>query len=403
MQITLDARNTGRAMGTGVTTYTRTLAEALEEQKDVSVGWLHETSGPGAVDSKYPHSFSARGLRFARALSSRKRKAITGTGPETGNLFSRDLFRIGHVHFNIFGKLLAIEPEQKPAVVHWTCPLPLYMPGCPNIVTIHDLIPILHPEFCQTDPTRTQRLLEKVIKRADLIVTISETVKKEIMTHFSLPAERICAIHQATNIRSELSSLPSVERAPCPEGSFIHIGTIERRKNIGRLIRAHSLSHSQRTLVLIGPQGFGAQEELAALSDHLHPERVMLLPWIDRADLIAAIRSARAVVFPSLAEGFGLPIVEAMALGVPVLTSQGSTTEEIAGGAACLVDPYDVESITEGLIRLDRDENLCRSLIALGNERVKHFNPHDYGIRFKALYRDLVPSKQSSSRHNPAV
>lgn len=403
MQITLDARNTGRALGTGVTTYTKTLAEALEEQREVSVGWLHETSGPDTADLKHPHSFPARALRFAQALSNRRRRALSGSGPERGNLFSKDLFRIGHVHFNIFGKLLPVEPEQKPAVMHWTCPLPLYMQGCPNIVTIHDLIPILHPEFCQTDPTRIERLLEKIIDRADLIVTISETVKKDIITHFSLPAERVCAIHQATNIRSELASLPPAGPPPCPEGSFVHIGTIERRKNIGRLIQAHSLSRSQRPLVLVGPKGFGAQEELSALSDHLHPERVILLPWINRADLIATIQSARAIVFPSLAEGFGLPIVEAMALGIPVLTSRGSTTEEIAGGAACLVDPCDIGSITEGLVRLDRDEHFCRNFVTLGDERVKHFNPHDYGIRFNALYHDVVASKQSSSRHNPSA
>ncbi|KXV32253.1 glycosyltransferase [Gluconobacter thailandicus] len=398
MQIILDARNTGRAMGTGVTTYTKTLAEALKDQKSISVGWLHETSGSRTTAAT--HSLSARSLRFARALSSRRRKAFTGTGQQTGNLISEDVFRIGHVHFNIYEKLLAVEPTEEPSVMHWTCPLPLYMPGCPNIVTIHDLIPVLHPEFCQTDPGRIQRLLESVIDRADLIVTISETVKKDLMTHFGLPPEHVRVIHQATNIHSELLHTGSTGQNRCPDDSFIHIGTIERRKNIGRLIRAHSLSRTRRMLVLIGPDGFGAEQELAALSDHLHPERVMRLPWIDRADLLATLGRARAVVFPSLAEGFGLPIVEAMALGIPVLTSRGSTTEEIAGGAACLVDPLDIGSITAGLIQLDRDETLCQSLAALGSKHVKHFSPHDYGARFSALYRDVVAARPPSSRHN---
>ncbi|WP_215747508.1 glycosyltransferase family 1 protein [Gluconobacter sp. P1C6_b] len=403
MRIILDARNTGRAMGTGVTTYTKTLAEALKNQQGISVGWLHETSGLQPAASQHSHSFAARSLRFARALSSRQRKGFAGTGPQTGNLIAEDIFRIGHVHFNIFGKLLAVEPTEEPSIMHWTCPLPLYMPGCPNIVTIHDLIPILHPEFCQTDPRRTQRMLERVIDRADLIITISESVKKDIMTHFALPPERIHAIHQATNIQAELSRTHSIGQTPCPDGSFIHIGTIERRKNIARLIRAHSLSRTKRMLVLIGPDGFGAQQELVALSEHLHPERVIRLPWISRPDLLAALTKARAIVFPSLAEGFGLPIVEGMALGIPVLTSQGGTTEEIAGGAGCLVDPLDIGSIAEGLIALDRNETLCRNLVALGRERVKHFNPHDYGLRFSALYREVLAGRQPSSCHNPTV
>ncbi|MEJ5155921.1 glycosyltransferase family 1 protein [Gluconobacter wancherniae] len=390
MQIILDARNTGRVMGTGVTTYTRTLAEALREQEGISVGYLNEASCSRTDEATRAHSLSASSLRLTRALSSRRRKAFMGIGNQTGNLICEDIFRIGHVHFNIYKKLLTVDPAQEPSVMHWTCPLPLHMRGCPNVVTIHDLIPILYPEFCQTEPRRIQRLLESVIERADMIVAISETVKKDIVTYFGLSPERIRVIHQATNILSELSNIAPVEYVSCPADSFIHIGTVERRKNIARLIRAHSLSRTRRMLVLIGPDGFDAQQELAALSDHRHPERVVRLPWINRSDLLVALRKARAVVFPSLAEGFGLPIVEAMALGVPVLTSRGGATEEIAGKAAYLCDPLDIESIAEGLIRLDRDESVCHDLIHLGNQHVNNFNPHNYGLHFKSLYQDLL-------------
>ncbi|MBS1088292.1 glycosyltransferase family 4 protein [Gluconobacter wancherniae] len=394
MQIVLDARNTGRAMGTGVTTYTNTLAAALTKQGSSTISWLRESPSLGVLPAVASHSRYARYIRFFKALTSQKLLASCVTSGTT-DLISNDLFRIGHVHFNIYGRPLPIVADTQPDLMHWTYPLPFTMMGCPNIVTIHDLIPILNPEFCTTNPERMQKLLQCVIERADKVVTISNTVRQDILTHFNLPPQRVCVIHQATNIPEELEALRYRKLGPaaCPIGGFLYMGTIERRKNIGRLIRAHARSRTTRPLILIGPEGFGAQEELAALNDHPYPERVLRLPWMLRDDLLCAIQEARAVVFPSLAEGFGLPIIEAMALGVPVLTSLGGTTEEIAGQAAYLVDPLDVDSITEGLIRLDREELLHTTLVNAGSRHVQYFNMQDYGARFSALYRDVLASK----------
>lgn len=311
MKIVLDARNTGRAAGTGITTYTNTLAAALTGHGHSTISWLREKSLSGILPTTAFHSRQARGIRFLKALITRKQIASRVLSSTTTDLISDDLFRIGHVHFNIYGRLLPVMADDKPDLMHWTCPLPLIMMGCPNIVTIHDLIPILRPELCDTNPQRMQKLLQCIIERANQIVTISNTVRQEIITHFKVPAERVCTIYQATNILTELEALSNLvlRPLPCPVGGFLYMGTIERRKNIGRLIRAHARSRTTRPLILVGPDGFGAQEELAALNDHPHPDRVLRVPWLLRNDLIRAIQGARTVVFPSLAGAVTLTVV----------------------------------------------------------------------------------------------
>ena len=172
-----------------------------------------------------------------------------------------------------------------------------------------------------------------------------------------------------------------------PGGYFVVCGTIEPRKNLVRLVAAHRASGTRRRLVVVGPHGWRAAESLAAID---RSALAMRLAFADRAVVMSLVRHARALLFPSLAEGFGLPIAEAMALGTPVLTTAGGATEEVAGGAALLVDPLDVAAIAEGIDRLDRDDALCASLAAAGLARARAFDSRQYGDRLRAFYEGLV-------------
>ncbi len=342
---------------------------------------------PGAAGS--PQRPGARLRRLlAAAAPGRTTRLVQHEGEPAW--LSPDLFRVAQVHFDLYRRPLALRLADPPAIMHWTYPLPLHVPGVPNLVTVHDLIPLLQPELTGIASARMERLLRAVVAQAEAVVTVSETVRADIVRRLGVPSERVVNLYQAVDLPPALLAASEAVAAPCPAGSFVCVGSVERRKNVGRVILAHGRSGSRRRLVLVGPDGEGAAAELAALSAHPAPDRVLRLPWIPRPELVRALRSARAVLFPSLAEGFGLPIAEAMMLGVPVLTARGGATEEIAGGAALLADPRDAGELARAIGRLDGDGLLCDRLAAAGRARAALFSMEAYGARLDGLYRRIA-------------
>ena len=185
-------------------------------------------------------------------------------------------------------------------------------------------------------------------------------------------------------------------RAPlCGTGISCTCGTIEPRKNLARLITAHRASGTTTPLILAGPDGWRAKEEIAAGGAEVRPlvaltqgeqGGVWRAPWLPRPDLLDLLRGARALLFPSLAEGFGLPIAEAMTLGVPVLTAAGGATGEIAGDAAILVDPHDTAAMAGAIAALDGDGALRGRLADAGLRRATLFSVEACLGRLAAIY-----------------
>jgi len=182
-------------------------------------------------------------------------------------------------------------------------------------------------------------------------------------------------------------------------GYFLHFGAIEPKKNIGRLIEAYLSTGISAPLVLTGGRGWQAQEELRLLvpddeADTAHgrrmAERVRRLEHLSRPLLAKLIRGARGVLFPSIWEGFGLPVLEAMQLGTPVLTSNQGALAEIAGDAGLLVDPYDVAAIAAGIRALDEDAALRGRLAAAGPAAAARFSGQAYADRLEAMYARAV-------------
>jgi len=274
--------------------------------------------------------------------------------------------------------------------MHWTCPLPLHWRGARNVVTVHDLIPLLRPDLATTVYRDIGRFLREACDHADAVVTISEAVKADIVQHLNIPASKVHNLSQAVEFDDRILGKAQHAEPKFPPGSFLYFGTIERRKNIARLIHAHGRSHTKRPLILVGALGFGSAEILSEVARHPTPDLVKIVPWAHREVLIRGIQDARAVVFPSLAEGFGLPIIEAMLLSTPVMTSCHHATGEVAGGAAFTVDPYSVEDMTLCLRRLDRDNDLVEHFRLLGLERSKDFSISAYSSRLSAFYRSVA-------------
>jgi glycosyltransferase involved in cell wall biosynthesis len=360
--------------GTGIATYASSLATESTE-------WL--------VAGRLQGLTQLRPVRYGRAFVARWRNLPTKVA---GNLrIADDAFRVAQVHFDLFGRLLVLDGPCLPDVMHWTSPLPLRLAGVPNLYTILDTIPLDHQT--RTNKRRFHRILQAIAASADHIITLSEAARGDILRWLPGLAGRISVVPPAVTV----APLPDLALADVLEryqlemrGYYLFVGTIEPRKNVAALVRAFLAAHPTRMLVLAGPDGWQSQHELAECNDALKTRRIRRLPYLPRTDVTGLIQGAQALLFPSLAEGFGLPIIEAMALGTPVLTSRGGATEEAAGDAALLVDPKNGAELQAGISALDTDIVLTAELSALGAVRASQFGLERQTVCMSALYASLL-------------
>lgn len=254
----------------------------------------------------------------------------------------------------------------------------------PSVATLHDLSHLHYPQHHPRERIRyLERYLPLTLERASRLIAVSEFVRQEIHQHLGVPLARIVTVQNgmdaAFHPRTALATAPVIARYGLePGGYLLSVATLEPRKNLARLAQAHSrlppsLRHT-KPLVLIGTPGWLTEE----LEQHLAPlERigqVRRLGYVPQADLPLLYAGAFAFAYPSLYEGFGLPVLEAMASGIPVLTSDRSSLPEVAGGAARLVNPEDVEAMTAGLERLLTDDDDRSLAIKRGLRQAHRFS-----------------------------
>jgi len=381
IRVGLDARMLRVRAGTGVATYAKVLARCLTHAGVAPVILGEEPHDGGARRSRMGRWLSALDTR-ARLARARAHSAEGGDEPGAGPTWAAgDVFREAQVFFNLHGRLMPVACADPPEVMHWTYPVPLFVQGARNIYTVHDLIPLSHPEVTGISQTRHERLLRRIAGRADGLVTVSETVRAAVIAHLGCDESFVVNTYQA-------ALAPLHQDPPLPAGLrsgdyFFFCGTVEPRKNLLALVEAHARSGVDLPLVITGPSARGHQ----ALEAKLRAATgVVRLGWQHRPMLLGLMRHARALLFPSLAEGFGLPIAEAMTLGAPVMTSDHGALAEIAGGAAHLVDPGDIPAMARAIAALAYDGRLCARLRAAGFERAQLFSPQAYGHRLRALY-----------------
>ena len=247
----------------------------------------------------------------------------------------------------------------------------------PAVVTLHDLGYLYHPDA----HTWAQRLYLTWSTRwsaaaATRIIAISRTTADELHEQLGVAWAKLQVVHEAVT-DLPMPSAACVQATQARYGLMrpyaLYVGTIQPRKNIARLLAAHARisPHADLDLALIGAPGWRSDALIAQATAQAH---VHLLGYVPDADLPALLAGATCFVFPSLYEGFGLPVLEAQNLGVPVMTSHNSALPEIAGDAALLVDPTDVDAIAQAMLQLSRDETLRQRLIAAGHVNVQRFS-----------------------------
>jgi glycosyltransferase involved in cell wall biosynthesis len=259
------------------------------------------------------------------------------------------------------------------------------------VATVHDLAVKKMPEVVPA-PWRTvyRRGLRLAVKRAKVICTPTEAVKKELVETYRLGEEKIVVTPEAADLGPDSPrNEGALEKFGIRKPYILNVGTVEPRKNQTGLVHAYRVAEGRLrdySLVIAGTSGWGA-EELAAIIDMLGiKDRVILTGRLSSEDLAALYSQAAIFAFPSLYEGFGIPLLEAMAFGIPSISGNCEALKEVGGGAALYVEPKDAGAIAEGLIGLVNDGGLRRQLAMAGPARAAQFSWESTAARTQRAY-----------------
>ncbi len=258
-----------------------------------------------------------------------------------------------------------------------------------SALTIHDLSFVRDPESAAVGLLGyLNTVVPRSVRRADHVIAVSEATKRDLMDLYHTPEEKITVLYEGVDPIFKPTPDPAI-RARYRLGSapyIFSISTLQPRKNYQRLIQAFAALPAEFNLVIAGGKGWRYEDIFAAAEQPTVRGRVHFIGFAPDADLPALYTEAAAFAYPSLYEGFGLPLLEAMACGAPTLTSNVSCLPEIAGGAAVLVDPYRVDSIAAGLQQTLTEPEPWRKR---GFERAKQFRWDDVARQLIALYETI--------------
>ena len=263
---------------------------------------------------------------------------------------------------------------------------------CVSALTVHDILFENFPEFfTRFFCLRSRLLVRHSARRAGIVYSVSEFSKSELVSRYGLPQEKISVIWNAADLdrfHPGPEGRALVEALGLTPGDYLlTVGRLEPRKNHRRLLQAYArLPQPRPKLAVVGQRDFRFAEILAFKDKFGLGDDVVFLEHVSDAALPALYRHARVFAYPTLAEGFGMPVIEAMASGVPVMTSQTTALPEVAGDAALLIDPYSVPAIAGCLERLLGNETLAASLRAAGLEQARRFHWETEAAQLAAGY-----------------
>ena len=281
---------------------------------------------------------------------------------------------------------------------HATEHLLLPLRRVPTVLTVHDLIfrhlPQHHKSLNRWYLNATMPLY---CRRADQIIAISQATRQDLMAAYGVPAEKITVIPEAADPQFHPQSPETVTivraRYELPQRYLLFVGTIEPRKNLGRLLEAFEALHSEgltEGLVIVGRRGWLTDEFFARLERSPVRDAVLFPGYVPDPDLPAIYTGAQAVAFPSLYEGFGLPVLEAMACGTPVVTSSTSSLPEVGGDAALYANPLDADELRAQIRHVLSDTALAADLRTRGLVQASRFSWSQTAAQTRAIYDTIL-------------
>jgi len=416
VHVLIDGYNLELAQGTGIATVCLTLIDALKALKaDVNV-----LSSSRATRNQILNEvlfFDARPKRLGVSHILGALKAVSGVGlrprpieigrivskvnvgrfhrdvvPSTGIYALGDCYQISNTLHRMFGMTTCISNPGKVDIWHATSPLPIKVKKTRKITTIHDIIPLRLPHMTAEDKKAFFMNIHNSIRDSDLIMCDSENTKTDVLEFFDVDPDRLHVVYLpiALDVR-----WPDKERIySCLERYglkfkhyVLYVGALEPRKNIGGLARAYAGIDTDIPLVMVGKHHKLWEEETRRLA---LIKNVHILDYISHEDLSCLYAGASVFVFPSFYEGFGLPPLEAMTFGCPVITSDVSSLPELYGDAVLYVNPSDVLDIRQKIEQVLSNAELRDRLSAAGLERAKKFSMDNFISGLWAGYEKVL-------------
>jgi glycosyltransferase involved in cell wall biosynthesis len=275
-----------------------------------------------------------------------------------------------------------------------------------SVVTIHDLSALLHHDKHRARMVRRARLrLPLVVRVADMIITPTESVKREVCQHLRVKAEKVTAIPSAARVGFRplalAQTVPIRKRLGVEDDFLLFVGTLEPRKNLLTLLKAFEQivgdSSLRPQLVIAGGEGWLMDELFAFIKKAAIADRLRLTGYLKDDELCALYSSCKAFIYPSVYEGFGLPPLEAMACGAPVIAGRIPALQETLGNAALLVEPMDVEALAKAIVGLLQDESRRNILGSAGQQHAAKFSWERTASLTLDVYRKLLKTPAGDS------
>jgi glycosyltransferase involved in cell wall biosynthesis len=284
--------------------------------------------------------------------------------------------------------------SEKIDIWHATYPLPINIRGAKKITTVHDVIPLRLPYATLDDKESFYYKVQDALSDSSVVIAVSEHTKQDILALFDVDPDRIVVTYQPIALEPEEPDPWTLKKFLQRYGLeyqnyLLFVGAIEPKKNVGRLLEAYAAIDTHMPLVIVGKKGWLWEDEIGRLSYLFEGEsqkRVKLLQYVPKADLRMLYQGAYALTFPSLYEGFGLPPIEAMSFGCPVITSTASCLPEVCGSGALYADPYNVGDIRAKIEKLLGDRQLRDQLVDIGYENAEFFSMGNYIQRLSEAY-----------------
>lgn len=275
--------------------------------------------------------------------------------------------------------------------------------GAAELATVHDLTPVRYPELCSADTLAYPGLVHRAIKRGAWLHAPSQFVAHEIVEHFAVAPDRVVAIPNGIDEPLPLGPTTDAARGRQVAGFeryILALGTIEPRKNLPFLVEAFAAIRAHdpdAALVIVGPDGWGNDELDAAILNSPDRDRIKRVGWVSATDRAALLRGAQVLAYPSRYEGFGLPPLEAMAVGTPAVVSDTGAIPEAVGEAALVVDngAIDVDAFAEATLRVMHDDAFRSTLVAKGSARAGLFTWDATATALGELYHRIAAEHSS--------
>ncbi len=432
MRIMIDGLNLALRQGTGVATYARNLSYCIKQnghhlsvlygkpvtpEKDLL---LREAMFFDNVRKDRPlpefyfdliRSFAPYSPSEIPRTGQVLREQIAESLPNADVFYNiKNLFFKASAKFEHFGGMLEVTLPEQVDIAHWTYPAPIRVKGARNIYTMHDIVPIKLPYTTLDVKRHYINMLRRIARSADHILTVSDVSKRDIVETLGVPADQVTNTYQSVSIPEKMlqdsdiqldinlerinpgatvnvkGGVRNVKRGEF----FLYVGAIEPKKNLKRILEGYLASGASQPLVVVGRQAWQCETEMKMIERATN--RIVYLDYVPFSMLVTLMRSARALVFASLYEGFGLPVLEAFQCGSPVITADASSTAEVAGDAALLVDPYDIRQIRDAFRTLaDKgSDDLRREMSEKGRRRAEAFSQERIAARLEDCYAHVM-------------